>query len=149
MTPVADPSIPVQRGIRSLLTADAELMAMVAGVWDEPPERIPDGAPAAWVVFGTKQTTTDGDGVHGQHSRQVILALDTWTRARSSLPGDRVAARIVALLARRPEALDPHVEGHTVWRIVWEDSLSLDDEDREMRHRIDRFRIWTAQEEER
>ena len=31
---------------------------------------------------------------------------------------------------------------------MWEDSLSLDDPDREVRHRIDRFRIYTAQEEE-
>ena len=140
-----DPAIPLQRGIYALLAGDAELAALdqFAGGYDGPPENVQ----GAYVVVGTRKQSIPAD-VHGRPGRQNIISIDTWTRARSSIPGDTIGARIVALLNRQQAALDPLVDGHTVWKVMWEDSLSLDDPDREVRHRIDRFRIYTAQEEE-
>jgi hypothetical protein len=135
-----DPSVPLQAGLYALLTADAPLMALVSGVYDEPPE----GKPPAYVVIGSRKQTTPDDA-HGRNGRQNIVHLDTWTRARSTLPGDQIGARLVALLDKRQADLDPLVAGHTVWKLRWEDSMSLDDPDRELRHRVDRFRIHTAQ----
>ena len=137
-----DPSVPLQAGLYALLSGDAALSALVSGVFDEPPE----GKPQAYVVIGSRKQTIPDD-THSRSGRQNIITLDTWTWARSTLPGDQIGARLIALLDKRQADLDPLVDGHTVWKLRWEDSLSLDDPDREVRHRMDRFRIHTAQEE--
>lgn len=137
---VSDPSSALQAGLYALLTADAELMAL-AGVFDE----VPEDHAGDYVVLGPRKSSIPDD-VHGGHGRQNVITIDTWTRARSSLPGDVIGARLVELLAHRPEALDPLVEGHAVWMVRWESSQSVDDPERELRRRTDQFRISTAQE---
>jgi hypothetical protein len=144
--PVAqDPSLPLLRGLYALLSGDAELTGLdgFVGVFNGPPEHVKGD----YVVVGTRVQTVPDD-VHGRHGRQNIVQLDTWTTSRSSIPGDTIGARLVALLTRRQDDLDPLVDGHRVTMIVWEFSQSLDDPDREVRHRTDRFRIRTSQEDE-
>lgn len=137
---VADPSRPLQAGLYALLSGDAELTAL-AGVYDE----VPEDVAGDYVVLGPRKSSIPDD-VHGGHGRQNVITIDTWTRARSSIPGDIIGARIVELLAHGQEALDALVVGHTVWMARWESSQSVDDPERELRRRTDQFRISTAQE---
>lgn len=137
--PAADPADALQAGIYTLLSGDAQLAAL-AGVYDGVPE---DEEPA-WVIIG--EVTSVPDGVHGLEGRQTSATIHTWTRAHSHAPGNAIGARIVALLWHRHAVLDAVVTGHSVWRIEHEFSQTLVDPDPNLRHRVDRFRIWTHQE---
>lgn len=137
-----DPAIPLQRGLYSLLSGDTALLQLVTGVFDEPPE----DQPYDFLLIGPKQSIPEN--THTSLGRQNVIQFDTYTRARSSAPGDAIGARLVELLHQRQDDINPLVDGHVVWKSRWEWSQSLDDPDREIRHRIDRFRIHTSQLEE-
>lgn len=137
-----DPSYPLQVGVHDLLAGDSALGALVTGVFDEPPE----DTFLNYVIVGSRKQSVP-DNVHGSFGRIVTMTVDTWTRARSSIPGDQIGARVVELLDHQDEALDPLVTGHAVWRVSWDQHQSVDDDEREIRHRIDTFTIHTAQEE--
>lgn len=140
--PVAtDPAWAVQVGLRSLLKSDDELSGLIVDVYDEPPETV-DGD---YVTVNDLMSTPDA--AHGRHGRQVVATLHTWTQARSNGPGNQIAARLVALLTRQAADLDAHVDGHRVWMVTHEFHQSLRDPNPGVRHRVDRFRIRTAQEE--
>lgn len=140
--PVAtDPAWPVQVGIRQLLTADVQLSGLIVDVYDEPPEDISGDYVTVNDLFSTP------DAAHGRHGRQVVATLHTWTRARSNKPGNDIGNRLVALLTRQASDLDTLVDGHTVWMVVHEFHQNLRDPQPGVRHRVDRFRIRTAQEE--
>jgi hypothetical protein len=135
-----DPSTALQAGVYQLLTADATLMGLVNAVVDEPAE----DEDLDYVVVGSRKLSVP-DNVHGGNGRRNSVTVDTWTRARSSIPGDTIGARIVELLDHQHAALDALVVGHQVWKCRWQQSQSLDDPEREIRHRIDLFDIYTAQ----
>lgn len=134
-----DPTDALQKGLYDLLTGDATLAAL-ANVYDGVPE---DEEPA-WVVIG--ETLTTPDGVHGLEGRQTAATIHTWTRGDGFAATNAIGARIVALLWHRHVALDALVTGHKVWRVDHEFSQTLDDPEPHVRHRVDRFRIWTSQE---
>lgn len=142
--PVAlDPVDAVQVGLHQLLTGDEILMQALAGegVYDE----VPEGASLDYVVI--RDLLSIPDGAHDTHGRQVTATIHTWTLARSNRPGSDIGTRLVALLDHQHAALDALVPGHAVWRIAHEFHQSLPDPNREIRHRIDRFRIYVHQEE--
>lgn len=140
MTQIAsDPAGAVQNGIYELLSGDVDLAAL-ASVYDGPPE---DAEPA-YVVIGAMISTPDG--AHNSHGRQTVATLDTWTRAQGFKPGNDIGHRLGELLTHRHAALDALVEGHTVWRVEHEFSQTLTDPEPGIRHRVDRYRIWTTQE---
>jgi hypothetical protein len=135
-----DPADALQVGLYSLLSGDATLAAL-ADVYDE----VPEDAEPAYVVLGEMLSLPDG--AHGAHGRETSAVLHTWTRAPSSRPGNAIGARLVALLARQHAALDAEVTGHTVWMIEHEFAQTLRDPEPGIRHRVDRFRVWTRQED--
>ena len=137
--PAVDPADAVQVGIYELLSGDVTLTALAA-VYDF----VPENAEPDYVVIGEMLSTPDG--AHGSHGRQTSAVLHTWTRANSHRPGNAIGARIVALLNRGDAALDPLVDGHTVWMVEHEFAQTLIDPEPGIRHRVDRFRIWTRQE---
>lgn len=139
MSVYADPADALQVGLYSLLSGDATL-ATLADVYDG----VPEDAEPDYVVIGEMMATPDG--AHGSHGRQTSCVLHTWTRAESHRPGNTIGARIAALLSRREEDLDPLVDGHTVWMVEHEFSQTLVDQAPGIRHRVDRYRIWTRQE---
>lgn len=140
--PVAvDPLTPVQAGLVALLSGDATLAGLSVGVFDEPPESV--DMPYVTV----RDLVSIPDNTHGRHGRQVTATLHTWTRARSNKPGNEIGARLVALLARQDRALDAVVVGHTVYMVVHEFQQNLTDPEPNIRHRVDRFRIFTTQQE--
>lgn len=134
-----DPADALQVGLYTLLSGDPDL-ASLANVYDGPPE----GTQGDYVVIGEMMSTPDG--AHGSHGRQTAATLHTWTRAVSHRPGNRIGARLAALLTHNEEALDPLVAGHKVWMIEHEFAQTVVDPEPGVRHRVDRFRIWTRQE---
>ncbi len=131
----SDPADALQVGLYELLSSDAELT-----VYDD----VPDGTDPPYVVIGEMDSAPDG--AHGSHGRETAVVLHTWTRAESHRPGNQIGARLAALLTHRAADLDPLVTGHTVWRIEHEFAQTLVDPEPGIRHRVDRFRIWTRQE---
>lgn len=140
MTTYSDPADAVQVGLYELLSGDVTLAAL-ADVYDD----IPEGAAKPYVVIG--EITAVEDSAHGSPGRATDTTLHTWTEALSFRPGNQIAARVVALLAKQHVALDALVDGHAVWRVDHEFSQTLRDPDPNIRHRVDRFRIWTRQED--
>jgi len=138
-----DPADALQEGMYDLLSGDVTLGDLVTGVYDGVPEDITLGDGEGYVVIG--EMTAIPDGVHGKEGRQTGAVLHTWTRAESHRPGNVIGGRLVALLWHRHAALDPLVAGHTVWRVEHEFSQTLVDPEPGIRHRVDRFRIWTRE----
>ena len=139
-TTYSDPADALQVGLFELLDGDATLGALVAGVFDD----VPESAARPYVSIG--EMTSTEDSVHGGPGRETAAVIHTWTDAQSFRPGNQIAARVVELLARQHVALDALVDGHEVWRVEHEFSQTLRDPDPTVRHRVDRFRIWTSQE---
>lgn len=142
-TPTIDPCEAVQVGIRAVLLGDAQLVAMLSddqSVWDEPPED--EGYP--YVHIG--EVTSIIDGTHSGQGRQVVETIHSWARSRTAALVNEIGARVVAALDLQHVALDAAVSGVTVWMVRHEFSQTMRDPDRTIRHRIDRFRIYTSQE---
>ena len=135
----SDPADALQVGLYGLLSGDATLTAL-ANVYDG----VPEGAELNYVVLG--EMDAQPDGVHNGHGRETSAVLHTWTEAESHRPGNTIGARLVALLWHRHADLDALVTGHKVWRIEHEFSQTLVDPTPGIRHRVDRFRIWSTQE---
>jgi hypothetical protein len=134
-----DPSDAIQAGLYELFTDDATLMGLVNGVFDGVPEDIEPN----YLVIG--EVMSAPDGTHSGEGRETGATIHTWTRAESHAPGNTIGARVVALLWHRHADLDQLVAGHDVWRIEHEFAQTMDDPEPGIRHRVDRFRIWTRQ----
>lgn len=142
ITPTIDPVQAVQVGIRALLLARSTLTDIIGprSVWDEPPED--ESMP--YVHIG--EATSIPDGVHTGQGRQVAATLHSWAKARSAEAVNEIGVELVAALDHQHAALDAATSGVTVWMVKHEFSQTLRDPDRTIRHRIDRFRIYTTQE---
>lgn len=142
ITPTIDPVQDVQIGIRAVLLGDTVLTNIIGArsVWDEPPE----DEEMPYVHIG--ESTSIPDGSHGGQGRQVAATLHSWAKARSASAVNSIGERLVALLDHQHGALDAVTDGVTVWMVRHEFSQTLRDPNREIRHRIDRFRIYTSQE---
>jgi energy-converting hydrogenase Eha subunit B len=135
----SDPTDAIQAGLYTVLSGDAALSLLVTGVYDGVPETVSP----AYVIIG--ETLTAPDGVHGTEGRQTAATIHTWTRTPGFKSANAIGARVVALLWHQHAALDTVVTGHTVWRVEHEFSQTLTDPEPLVRHRVDRFRIWTFQ----
>lgn len=142
ITPTIDPVQAVQIGIRAVLLGDVTLTGIIGArsVWDEPPE----DEQMPYVHIG--ESTSIPDGSHGGQGRQVAATLHSWAKARSAKSVNDIGVRLVALLDHQHAALDAATSGVTVWMVIHEFSQTLRDPDRTIRHRIDRFRVYTSQE---
>lgn len=140
MTIAIDPADAVQAGLFSLLSGDAQLDGLVTGIFDE----VPEDQALDYVVI--RDILSTPDNTHGRHGRQITATLHTWTQARSNRPGNTVGARLVALLTRQHADLDAVVDGHTVYMVKHEFHQNMTDPQPGIRHRVDRFRIFTTQE---
>jgi hypothetical protein len=146
MTQVAnDPADALQVGLYELLSGDATLDALILGVYDGVPEDTTLGEGQGYVVVG--EMTSLPDGTHDATGRATDAVVHTWTRASSHRIGNAIGARVAALLTHQPAALGALVDGHAVWRVAHEFAQTLEDPEPGIRHRIDRFRIWTSQED--
>ncbi|HMA26082.1 MAG: DUF3168 domain-containing protein [Solirubrobacterales bacterium] len=134
-----DPADALQAGLYALLSQDTELAAL-ADVYDY----VPEDAAMPYIVIG--EMTSADDSAHGSPGRQTQATFHTWARARGFQAANEIGAAIVALLARQQADLDAQVADHTVWAIRHDFSQTLRDPDPEVRHRVDRFAIFTRQD---
>jgi hypothetical protein len=141
-TPTIDPCDAVQIGVRTLLLDVPALTSIIGtqSVWDEPPE---DEA-MPYVHVG--EATSIPYGTHGGQGRQVVETIHSWDKARTAHGVNVIGGLVVAALDLQHAALDAVTSGVTVWMVKHEFSQTLRDPDRQFRHRIDRFRIYTSQE---
>lgn len=142
---VVDSAEPVQVGIWTLLGSDAQLRALgVTDVYDHDPE------PRPYPYVSVPDAMSTPDSTHDRHGRAVTVRVHTWARGwlreRNERPANAIGARVVALLDHQHEALDAVVAGHEVWMIRHEQTRHIPDPDREIRHRVDQFRINTSQD---
>lgn len=135
-----DPADAIQAGIFALLDGDTALDGLTTGIYDG----VPEDAEPDYVVIG--EATSVGDGTHSGEGRETSAVLHTWTRSDGFKTANAIGARIVALLWHRHAELDAQVAGHKVWRVDHEFSQTMDDPEPRIRHRVDRFRIWSSQE---
>lgn len=140
----SDPSDALQVGIYELLDGDATLDALILGVFDGVPEDTTLSDGDGYVVVG--EVMAIPDGTHDGHGRQTSATVHTWTRAESHRPGNAIGGRVAALLTSQAATLDALVDGHAVWRVAHEFTQTLDDPEPGIRHRVDRFRVWTSQD---
>lgn len=142
---VVDPAEVVQLGLWTLLRNDAELMALgVTDVYDHDPE------PRPYPYVSIPDPISTPDSTHDRHGRAVVVRVHTWARGwlreRNERLDNHIGVRVVALLDHRNDDLDPLVDGHTVWMVHHEQTMHVPDPDREIRHRVDRFRVHISQE---
>ncbi|WKV74723.1 DUF3168 domain-containing protein [Streptomyces sp. PCS3-D2] len=129
---------PVQQAAYTLLTADTELMALITGVYDY----VPEDVVFDYVTIG--EATEIPDNRHGGFGRQTTLTLHVWTRYRGHARGQRIAARIVALLDHQPLTITGlH---HVSTRFEFSQTLTDPEPPGDIRHIPMRFRITTEQE---
>jgi hypothetical protein len=141
MTQIAsDPTDALQAGIFALLNGDTTLGALITGIYDG----VPEDVEPAYVVIGEVAATPDGS--HSAHGRQTSATIHTWTRAQSFKTANDIGARVAALLTHQHAALDAQVSGHAVGIVAHEFSQNMVDAEPGIRHRVDRFRIYTSQE---
>lgn len=134
MNPYADPADAIQVGLYQLLSSDPTLRVR---------DGIPEDQNPPFVTIGEVMSSPDGS--HSTFGRQTTATIHTWTRAESMAPGNAIGDKIGALLSAGEEALDPLVAGHVVWMVMHEYTSTQIDPEPGIRHRIDRFRIYTSQ----
>ncbi|MFJ4863397.1 DUF3168 domain-containing protein [Streptomyces sp. NPDC088748] len=129
---------PVQAAVYARLTGDATLMALLSGVYDF----VPESVAFDYVVIG--EATEIPDNRHGGFGRETTLTLHVWSKYRGHARGQRIAARITALLDHQPLTIaDLH---HVSTRFEFSQTLTDPEPPGDIRHIPMRFRITTEQE---
>ncbi|MEV7584389.1 DUF3168 domain-containing protein [Streptomyces erythrochromogenes] len=129
---------PVQQAVYARLTGDAELKALITGVYDY----VPEDVVFDYVTIG--EATEIPDNRHGGFGRQTTITLHVWTRYRGHSRGHRITARIVELLDHQPLTIAGlH---HVSTRFEFAQTLTDPEPPGDIRHTPMRFRIETEQE---
>lgn len=129
---------PVQAAVYARLTGDATLLALITGVYDF----VPESVEFDYVVIG--EATEIPDNRHGGFGRETTITLHVWSRYRGHSRGQRIAARITALLDHQPLTIDGlH---HVSTRFEFSQTLTDPEPPGDIRHIPMRFRIVTEQE---
>lgn len=139
-----DPHEAVQYGLWKLLRADAQIMALVDEVLDAEPElnarrypyiSVPD---MESVPFGT----------HDDPGRRITARIHTRVkgdvRGQNTRVDNRVGERIMELLDHGHAVLNPYVPDYRVWMIHHKMARTVDEDQRTVRHRVDRLDIYTS-----
>lgn len=108
---MSDPSLELQAAIHTALTADADLMALVGGVYDRV-QRGSDGSPAA-SVWGTQQAYVSFgpefvvyEDAECLDIQEVNIQLDVWSRQVGRPHCKRIVAQARRVLLALPELTD-------------------------------------------
>ncbi|WTW96605.1 DUF3168 domain-containing protein [Streptomycetaceae bacterium NBC_01309] len=131
------PLDPLHRAVYARLTGDAELMAVVTGVWDH----IPEDAECPFIQLGEVVETPDNR--HGGFGRQSVLTLHTWSKYRGYGEARAIVAHQVRLLDHQPLTIAGH--HHIATRYEFAQLLTDPEPPGDLRHGITRFRIVTEQ----
>ncbi|MGC5009749.1 DUF3168 domain-containing protein [Streptosporangium sp. DT93] len=130
---------PVQQALYARMTADAPLVALVSGIYDEVPEKVPAGKPYIAFAELTEKDISD----HGRRAFEVMATLNIWSAYRGFAANARVLAELDRVLHR--VALDvPGWELISIARIA--DGVRRVN-DPNIRQGQARFRVWVQEQE--
>jgi hypothetical protein len=126
---------PVQAAVLALLKADAELMALIQGVFDWVAEK----QPYPYVVLGESVETPDNS--HDSHGSQTVITLHVWSQYRGYHQARVIASRLRALLEHRPLTIAGH--RHVATYFVSQQTLTDPEPPGDIRHVPISFRVLT------
>ena len=103
-TVTADPTVAFVDAVKSRLTADATLMALVTGVYGHLSEAARTAYP--YLVLG-RRTSGDiiGGGAMGLGGNTATLQIDGWSDAKGPFAMSAIASRVYVLLERQTPAM--------------------------------------------
>ncbi|HVK21370.1 MAG TPA: DUF3168 domain-containing protein [Actinokineospora sp.] len=130
-------ALPLQAAIHDRLTGDPDLMALVADVVDEVPEK----QHYPYVQLG--DVTEIPDDTHDRPGVEATITLHIWSRYRGWKQALVILGHLDRILHRRP--LD--VDGFAVRSVVREWHKTTRDPDPTIRHIPVRFRVHLARED--
>ncbi|MDN3021537.1 DUF3168 domain-containing protein [Streptomyces sp. S.PB5] len=126
---------PVQDAVLAVLTADAELMALVKGVFDWVKEK----QPYPYVVLGESIETPDN--THDSHGSNTVITLHVWSQYRGFHQARTIVTRLRALLEHRPLTIAGH--RHVATYFVSQQTLTDPEPPGDIRHVPISFRVLT------
>ena len=135
---MGSPTLPIQAAVYDLLTGDAPLGSMIAGVYEEVPEtsRLP------YVVVGEAYETPDNS--HDRKGRRTVITLHAWSDQKGFSEAVGIADRVVDLLDHT--VLDVGGWHHVATR--YDFMQTLRDPDPTRRHVPVRFSVTTEEDVE-
>ncbi|MCZ4604994.1 DUF3168 domain-containing protein [Streptomyces sp. Lzd4kr] len=125
----------IQDAVLALLQADAELMALVQGVFDWVEEK----QPYPYVVLGESVETPDNS--HDSHGSNTVITLHVWSQYRGYHQARTIATRLRALLEHRPLTIVGH--RHVATYFVSQQTLTDPEPPGDIRHIPISFRVLT------
>lgn len=126
---------PVQDAVLAVLKADAELMALVQGVFDWVKEK----QPYPYVVLGESIETPDN--THDSHGSNTVLTLHVWSQHRGYHQARTIASRLRSLLEHRTLTIAGH--RHVATYFVSQQALTDPEPPGDIRHVPISFRVLT------
>lgn len=138
MPPNDDVLAPIQQAMHTRMTGDAALTGRVTGVFDE----VPSGQDYPYVVHGEHTSTGQGEGAHDRYGRRSTVTLHVW----SAYHGTREMLAVVGDLLRLFDLQPLTVDGHRVLSVRQEQTVTMRDPDRDLRHAAVRFAVTTQTE---
>lgn len=134
--PVSDSAVlPLQVAVLTTLGADAELTALVQGVFDWAKE----GQAFPYVVIGDSVETPDN--THDSHGSITVITLHVWSKYRGYAQALTIARRLRALLEHRPLTIVGH--RHVATYFVSQQTLTDPEPPGDIRHVPVSFRVLT------
>lgn len=127
--------LPLQDAVLALLKADAELMALIQGVFDGAKE----GQPYDYIVIGEAIETPDNS--HDSHGSNTVITLHVWSKHRGYRPALLIASRLRALLEHRPLTIAGH--RHVATYYVSQQTITDPEPPGDIRHVPISFRVLT------
>lgn len=123
---------PLQVAIVAKLRASTALMALIKGIYDEPPK----GAKLPYVTVGPLfELPADA---HNQRGLDDIVTLHVWSDYKGNKEPAEIFAALDAALDRQPLT----VAGWTDVSIALDEAHTTSDPDPDIRHIIATYRVW-------
>lgn len=127
-----DVLLPAQRALYNALTGN---LTPPTGVHDE----VPDDATFPYVVIG--EATATPDNAHDRFGHVATVTLHVWSSAHGYTEALGIVGELLALLDHQALTLD----GLDSVVVRWQQTVTMRDPDRDLRHAIARFAISTEQ----
>lgn len=134
--PVSDSAVlPLQDAVLALLKADADLTALIQGVFDW----VKEGQAYPYIVIGEAIETPDN--THDSHGSRTVITLHVWSKYRGYAQALTIASRLRALLEHQPLTVAGH--RHVATYYVSQQTITDPEPPGDIRHVPISFRVLT------
>jgi hypothetical protein len=135
--PPVSPMLAIQTALYGTLSGDAELGALITGVYDY----VPETAVYPYIKIGEAIETPDNR--HGGYGWETVVTLHVWTQHRGHSRGLTIGKRVTALLDHRPLTVVGF--DHLVTRFEFSATYTDPEPPGDIRHLVLRYRVVTEQ----